>query len=36
MTLAGTLVVEMTFDIFLQAVHAKAIWDTLIGRERTW
>ena len=36
MTLAGTLVVEMSFDIFLQAVHAKAIWDTLIGRERKW
>ena len=36
MALAGTLVVEMTFDIFLQAVHTKAIWDTLIGNERKW
>jgi cellulose synthase/poly-beta-1,6-N-acetylglucosamine synthase-like glycosyltransferase len=36
MALAGTLVVEMSFDIFLQAVHAKAIWDTLIGKERKW
>jgi hypothetical protein len=36
MALAATLVVEMTFDIFLQAVHAKAIWDTLMHNETTW
>ena len=36
MALAGSLLVEMSFDIFLQGVHAKAIWDTLIQRERTW
>jgi cellulose synthase/poly-beta-1,6-N-acetylglucosamine synthase-like glycosyltransferase len=36
MALAATIVVEMTFDIFLQAVHAKAIWDTLVHNERTW
>jgi cellulose synthase/poly-beta-1,6-N-acetylglucosamine synthase-like glycosyltransferase len=36
MALAGTLVVEMTFDIFLQAIHGKAIWDTLIQNERKW
>lgn len=36
MALAATLVVEMTFDLFLQAVHAKAIWDTLVNKERTW
>jgi cellulose synthase/poly-beta-1,6-N-acetylglucosamine synthase-like glycosyltransferase len=36
MALAGALVVEMSFDIFLQGVHAKAILDTLMQRERTW
>jgi cellulose synthase/poly-beta-1,6-N-acetylglucosamine synthase-like glycosyltransferase len=36
MALAATVVVEMTFDIFLQAVHAKAIWDTLRHNERKW
>src|SRR5262245_5385634 len=32
MALAGTLVVEMSFDLFLQGVHAKAILDALTGR----
>jgi hypothetical protein len=36
MALAGTLVVEMSFDVFLQAVHARAIWDALTNRERRW
>lgn len=36
MALAATVVVEMTFDVFLQAVHAKAIWDTLRQNERKW
>jgi cellulose synthase/poly-beta-1,6-N-acetylglucosamine synthase-like glycosyltransferase len=36
MALAATLLVEMTFDLFLQAVHAKAIWDTLLNNERRW
>jgi cellulose synthase/poly-beta-1,6-N-acetylglucosamine synthase-like glycosyltransferase len=36
MALAGSLVVEMSFDVFLQGVHAKAIFDTLMQRERTW
>ena len=36
MALAASLLVEMSFDIFLQAVHAKAIWDTLLNNERRW
>jgi cellulose synthase/poly-beta-1,6-N-acetylglucosamine synthase-like glycosyltransferase len=36
MVLAATLVVEMSFDVFLQAVHARAIWDALTNRERRW
>jgi biofilm PGA synthesis N-glycosyltransferase PgaC len=36
MLLAATLLVEMTFDIFLQAVHLKAIWDAVLDNERTW
>jgi hypothetical protein len=36
MTLAGLLVIEMSFDVFLQGVHAKAIWDALTGSERRW
>jgi cellulose synthase/poly-beta-1,6-N-acetylglucosamine synthase-like glycosyltransferase len=36
MALAATLVVEMSFDVFLQGVHAKAIWDALTGSERRW
>ena len=36
MLLAAVLVVEMTFDVFLQVVHARAIWDTLTHKERSW
>jgi poly-beta-1,6-N-acetyl-D-glucosamine synthase len=36
MAIAAPLVVEMTFDGFLQIVHAKAILDTLTNRERKW
>jgi cellulose synthase/poly-beta-1,6-N-acetylglucosamine synthase-like glycosyltransferase len=36
MALAGGLLVEMPFDMFLQAVHAKALWDSFLQRERTW
>jgi cellulose synthase/poly-beta-1,6-N-acetylglucosamine synthase-like glycosyltransferase len=36
MVLAATLLVEMCFDVFLQGVHAKAIFDTVLRRERTW
>jgi hypothetical protein len=36
MALAATLLVEMTFDLFLQSVHAKAIWDALTNNERKW
>jgi cellulose synthase/poly-beta-1,6-N-acetylglucosamine synthase-like glycosyltransferase len=36
MAVAATVVIEMSFDIFLQGVHAKAIWDTLMHNERKW
>ena len=36
MALAGVLIVEMSFDIFLQGVHAKALWDALTNSERRW
>ena len=36
MALAATLLVEMTFDVFLQGVHVKAIWDTALNNERSW
>lgn len=36
MALAATLAVEMSFDLFLQAIHAKALWDTLTKKERRW
>ncbi|MFG2822405.1 glycosyltransferase family 2 protein [Kitasatospora sp. NPDC048365] len=36
MALAGLLIVEMAFDIHLQAAQAKAFWDTLRNTERTW
>jgi hypothetical protein len=36
MALAATLLVEMTFDVFLQGVHAKAIWDTVLNNQRSW
>lgn len=36
MALAATLVVEMTFDVFLQTAQAKAFWDSAWNRERKW
>jgi cellulose synthase/poly-beta-1,6-N-acetylglucosamine synthase-like glycosyltransferase len=36
MLLAATLLVEMSFDLFLQGVHAKAILDTVRRTERRW
>ena len=36
MILAATLTAEMAFDLFLQGVHAKAMWDTLRKKERRW
>jgi cellulose synthase/poly-beta-1,6-N-acetylglucosamine synthase-like glycosyltransferase len=36
MVLAATLLVEMTFDLFLQGVHAKAIGDAVVNTERRW
>jgi biofilm PGA synthesis N-glycosyltransferase PgaC len=36
MLLAAVLVPEMAFDVFLQAIHAKALADSLLGRSRHW
>lgn len=36
MLLASVLVVEMAFDVFLQAVQLRAFWDTATRRERRW
>jgi poly-beta-1,6-N-acetyl-D-glucosamine synthase len=36
MLFAGTLVVEMAFDFFLQATQAKALWDTVTKSEKKW
>jgi cellulose synthase/poly-beta-1,6-N-acetylglucosamine synthase-like glycosyltransferase len=36
MALAATLTVEMSFDLFLQGVHAKALWDALTSKEGRW
>ncbi|MFI6503115.1 glycosyltransferase [Nonomuraea typhae] len=36
MLLAGVLVVEMAFDVFLQIVQAKAFWEAAWHRERKW
>ncbi|WP_431678261.1 glycosyltransferase [Kitasatospora sp. KL5] len=36
MALAGLLVVEMVFDVFLQTAQAKAFWDALWKKERNW
>lgn len=36
MLLAAVLVVEMAFDLFLQAVQLRAFWDTVTRRERRW
>ena len=34
--LATTLVVEMPFDLFLQAVNVKAYWQAMFKAERSW
>jgi cellulose synthase/poly-beta-1,6-N-acetylglucosamine synthase-like glycosyltransferase len=36
MTLASTLIVEMAFDLFLQAAQVKALWDTVTHSAREW
>ena len=36
MALAGSLLVEMSFDFFLQGVHLKALWDAALDNERNW
>jgi cellulose synthase/poly-beta-1,6-N-acetylglucosamine synthase-like glycosyltransferase len=36
MLLAGLLLVEMVFDVFLQIVQAKAFWEAAWHRERKW
>jgi cellulose synthase/poly-beta-1,6-N-acetylglucosamine synthase-like glycosyltransferase len=36
MVLAAVLIVEMSFDIFIQTVHAKAIFDTIRRSKRSW
>ncbi|WP_432521891.1 glycosyltransferase family 2 protein [Kineococcus sp. SYSU DK006] len=36
MAIASLLLVEMVFDVFLQAVQAKAFLDAALRRERTW
>jgi cellulose synthase/poly-beta-1,6-N-acetylglucosamine synthase-like glycosyltransferase len=36
MAIAGLLVVEMIFDVFLQITQAKAFWDAAWRRERKW
>jgi cellulose synthase/poly-beta-1,6-N-acetylglucosamine synthase-like glycosyltransferase len=36
MLLASVLVVEMTFDIFLQAIHGRALWQALRRTESDW
>ena len=36
MLLAAVLLPEMAFDVFLQATHAKALADSLLGRSRHW
>jgi cellulose synthase/poly-beta-1,6-N-acetylglucosamine synthase-like glycosyltransferase len=36
MAVAATLLVEMAYDLFLQTVHLRAIWDALVNNERKW
>lgn len=36
MALASVLVVEMTFDVFLQTIHARALWQALWRKESAW
>ncbi|MDI2126773.1 glycosyltransferase [Yinghuangia seranimata] len=36
MVLGALIVVEMAFDLFLQAAQAKAFWDAIRNKERKW
>jgi cellulose synthase/poly-beta-1,6-N-acetylglucosamine synthase-like glycosyltransferase len=36
MAIAATIWIEMIFDVFLQFAQAKAFWETLLKKERTW
>jgi cellulose synthase/poly-beta-1,6-N-acetylglucosamine synthase-like glycosyltransferase len=36
MLVASVLVVEMSFDLFLQAIHARALWQALWQKESDW
>lgn len=36
MVIAGLLVVEMAFDIFLQAAQLRALWDAIFDAESDW
>ncbi|WP_217919911.1 hypothetical protein [Actinomadura sp. BRA 177] len=36
MALAGTIVVEMVFDVFLQLVQARAFWQAAWRKESKW
>jgi cellulose synthase/poly-beta-1,6-N-acetylglucosamine synthase-like glycosyltransferase len=36
MLLASVLIVEMPYDLFLQATHGRALWNTLRHKERRW
>jgi hypothetical protein len=36
MVIAGLLVVEMAFDIFLQAAQPRALWDAIFDAESDW
>jgi hypothetical protein len=36
MALAGAIVVEMVFDVFLQIVQARAFWQAAWRKERKW
>jgi cellulose synthase/poly-beta-1,6-N-acetylglucosamine synthase-like glycosyltransferase len=36
MVVASVILVEMTFDLFLQCIHGKAVWDMATRRERVW
>jgi cellulose synthase/poly-beta-1,6-N-acetylglucosamine synthase-like glycosyltransferase len=36
MAVAAVIFVEMTFDLFLQGVHGKAVVDSIARRERAW
>jgi cellulose synthase/poly-beta-1,6-N-acetylglucosamine synthase-like glycosyltransferase len=36
MALASVIVIEMSFDLFLQAAQARAFWQTVRRSERNW